>query len=136
MTDATLLMLAQVVEPELTEQTVALATNATAGLSIPMLLGLFVVGAVLVLRITWRISTVHLALGFAATAAMWIVGYLAMLEPGLWIGELLFVLMLLVPMLMGALAQRAGASALKSGLVCAFANLLIIGAFNSDSSSY
>lgn len=132
MTDATLLMLAQVVEPELTEQTVALATNATAGLSIPMLLGLFVVGAVLVLRITWRISTVHLALGFAATAAMWLVGYLAMLEPGLWIGELLFVLMLLVPMLMGALAQRAGASALKSGLVCAFANLLIIGAFLRD----
>ncbi len=140
MIDATLLMLAQLSEPTLTEQTVALATNSatnstsnlTSNLTILKVLGLFVVGAVLVLRITWRISTVHLALGFAATAAMWAVGYLAMLEPGMWLGDVLFALMLAVPVLMGVVAQRAGASALKSGLVCAFANLLIIGAFLRD----
>ncbi|MFN5495553.1 MAG: hypothetical protein ACK5C3_03115, partial [bacterium] len=28
-----------------------------------------------------------LVLGFATTAAMWAIGYVAMLAPGLWIGE-------------------------------------------------
>lgn len=46
-----------------------------------VLLGIFLVGAALVLAITWRIRTVHLALGFATTVLMWAVGYFAMLAP-------------------------------------------------------
>jgi cytochrome c oxidase assembly protein subunit 15 len=63
---------------------------------------------------------------------MWAIGYVAMMAPGLWIGELLFALTLAMPILFGAVARRGGASPLKVGLVSAFANLLIIGAFLRD----
>jgi cytochrome c oxidase assembly protein subunit 15 len=99
---------------------------------LPVLLGLFVVGAAVVIAIASRIKTVHLALGFASTVSMWALGYIAMLAPGLWVGEVLFALTLAVPVVFGAIARRAGASALKVGLVSAFANLLIIGAFLRD----
>jgi cytochrome c oxidase assembly protein subunit 15 len=92
-------------------------------------LALFVVAAAAVAWIASRITTMHLALGFATTAAMWAIGYVAMIAPGLWIGEALFILTLAMPVLFGAIARRGGASPLKVGLVSAFANLLIIGAF-------
>ena len=107
----------------------AAAPTAT---SLPFLLGLFIAGSAIVVGIATMIRTVHLALGFATTAAMWAIGYVAMLAPGLWIGEALFVLTLAMPVLFGAIARRADASALKVGLVSAFANLLIIGAFLRD----
>lgn len=100
--------------------------------SLPMLLAMFIVGAAIVVGIAAMIRTVHLALGFATTAAMWAIGYVAMLAPGLWIGEALFALTLAMPVLFGAIARRGGASPLKVGLVSAFANLLIIGAFLRD----
>jgi len=105
------------------------SVEVVAATPLSTLLVLFVVGSALVVGVASRISTVHLALGFATTVAMWAIGYVAMMAPGLWIGELLFVLTLAMPILFGAVARRGGASALKVGLVSAFANLLIIGAF-------
>jgi len=97
-----------------------------------VLLGILLVGAALVLAITWRIRTVHLALGFATTVLMWAVGYLAMLAPGMWIGEALFSVTLCIPVAFGWIARRGGASPAKVGLVSALANLLVIGAFLRD----
>ena len=109
---------------------------ATPGVQTPLglgvLLALFVAGSVVVLAIASRIRTVHLALGFATTASMWAIGYISMLAPGLWIGEALFAATLAVPVAFGALARRGGASPVRTGLVSAFANLLIIGAFLRD----
>lgn len=97
-----------------------------------VLLGIFLAGAALVLAITWRIRTVHLALGFATTVLMWAVGYFAMLAPGMWIGEALFSVTLCIPVAFGWIARRGGASPAKVGLVSALANLLVIGAFLRD----
>ena len=108
------------------------SVEVVAATPLSTLLVLFVVGSALVVGVASRISTVHLALGFATTVAMWAIGYVAMMAPGLWIGELLFVLTLAMPILFGAVARRGGASPLKVGLVSAFANLLIIGAFLRD----
>ncbi len=97
-----------------------------------VLLGILLVGAALVLAITWRIRTVHLALGFATTVLMWAVGYFAMLAPGMWIGEALFSVTLCIPVAFGWIARCGGASPAKVGLVSALANLLVIGAFLRD----
>ncbi|MEY3027697.1 MAG: hypothetical protein RL136_2087 [Planctomycetota bacterium] len=113
----------------------ALAQEAAGGaqpLGLSVLLLLFVLGAAVVLTATRFIRTQHLALGFAATAAMWGIGYIAMMAPGLWIGELLFGAILAVPVAFGAVARRAGGSPVRVGLTSAFANLLIIGAFLRD----
>ena len=110
----------------------AATAGSTATLGLPALIGLFAVGAAFVLAATRFIRTMHLALGFATTAAMWAIGYIAMMAPGLWFGEALFIATLGMPVLFGAVARRAGASAVKVGLVSAFANLLIIGAFLRD----
>jgi cytochrome c oxidase assembly protein subunit 15 len=78
------------------------------------------------------VRPIHLALGFATTTAMWALGYISMMAPGLWIGEALFVATLAVPAVFGAIARRAGASPVVTGLVSAVANLLIIGAYLRD----
>lgn len=80
----------------------------------------------------YLVRPIHLALGFATTTAMWALGYISMMAPGLWIGEALFVATLAVPVLFGAIARRAGASPVVTGLVSAVANLLIIGAYLRD----
>jgi cytochrome c oxidase assembly protein subunit 15 len=95
---------------------------------VPIVL-LFTLGPAAVLVLTRLISATHLALGFGATTAMWAIGYVSMMAPGFWIGEALFVATLAVPVAAGALARRAGATPVKVGLVCAFANLLVLGAF-------
>ena len=97
---------------------------------VPIVL-LFTLGPAAVLVLTRLISATHLALGFGATTAMWAIGYVSMMAPGFWIGEALFVATLAVPVAAGALARRAGATPVKVGLVCAFANLLVLGAFQS-----
>jgi heme A synthase len=113
-----------------------LATEATeAGAratSLPVLVLLMLVGAFVVLAVSRFIATIHLALGFACTVSMWAVGYVSMMAPGLWIGEALFVVTLAIPVAFGAIARRAAASPVKVGLVSAFANLLVVGAFLSD----
>ena len=93
---------------------------ARAPLGLPALLALFVVGSAFALVVFRLMRPVHLALGFAATTAMWAIGYVAMMAPGLWIGEALFALTLAVPVAAGAVARRAGASPLRTGLVSAF----------------
>jgi len=105
----------------------AASTSGAWGL-LPYLAG-FLVGVAVVLAISARIRPLHLALGFATTAAMWAIGYVSMMAPGLWVGELLFLLTLAVPVAAGAVARRGGASPVKVGLVSAFANLLVIGMF-------
>jgi cytochrome c oxidase assembly protein subunit 15 len=115
--------------PTALAQAAAEPANAPAPLGLVGWLVVFVVGSAMVVGLASRVRTVHLALGFATTAAMWAVGYISMLAPGLWIGEALFALTLAVPVAFGAIARRAGASAVMTGLVSAFANLLIIGAF-------
>ena len=122
--------------PNLLASTASTAVESSAAAPAPLglatLVGLFAGGAALVLFVVHWIRTIHLALGFATTAAMWAIGYVAMMAPGLWIGEALFALTLAVPVAFGAIARRAGASPVRTGLVSALANLLIIGAFLRD----
>ncbi|MDI9403181.1 MAG: COX15/CtaA family protein [Limnohabitans sp.] len=97
-----------------------------------VLLAVFAVLAGLAYGAAYLVRPVHLALGFATTAAMWAIGYVSMMAPGLWIGEALFLLTLAVPVVFGAVARRANASPMVTGLVSAVANLLVIGAFLRD----
>lgn len=116
----------------LAQEAAASAAGASKSLPIAVVIAIFAVGAAFVGLVAWRIRTVHLALGFAATVSMWAIGYVSMLAPGLWIGEALFAATLAMPLAFGAVARRAGASPVKVGLVSAFANLLIVGAFLRD----
>jgi len=116
----------------LAQEAAASAAGASKSLPIAVAIAIFAVGAAFVGLVAWRIRTVHLALGFAATVSMWAIGYVSMLAPGLWIGEALFAATLAMPLAFGAVARRAGASPVKVGLVSAFANLLIVGAFLRD----
>ncbi len=80
----------------------------------------------------------HLAIGLATTVAMWAIGYVAMMSPGLVAGEALFALMVAAVLVggfvAGKLSTAGGAGAgLKVGLICATANLLIVGSlFGGD----
>jgi hypothetical protein len=90
-----------------------------------------------------------LALGWAAAVAMWAAAYVAMMGPGLVIGEVLFAVMLLCPVLFGHKAGRDSArievaagqpicprhsmvAGAKVGLVASLVNLLIVGSLLVD----
>lgn len=114
---------------------IAQASGANSGptvLGLGVLLGIMIAASAIVLAVAYRIRTVTLALGFATTTAMWAIGYVAMMAPGFWLGEALFIATLAVPVLFGAIARRAGASPVAVGLTSALANLLIIGSFLYD----
>jgi len=75
-----------------------------------------------------------LAVGFGTAVAMWAAGYVAMMKPGLFLGELLFCVTLGMVVFGGIIAGRnhrpdeSGALAgAKAGAVAATLNLLIIG---------
>ncbi len=75
-----------------------------------------------------------LALGFGMTVAMWAVGYVAMMRPGLVVGEALFALTLACLVLGGVVAGRSShtrsdavKTGLQAGVLSAVLNLLIIG---------
>jgi len=75
-----------------------------------------------------------LALGFGMTVAMWAVGYVAMMGPGLELGELLFALTLGCLVVGGVIAGRTSATrgeavqtALYAGGLSAVLNLLLVG---------
>lgn len=75
-----------------------------------------------------------LALGFGMTVAMWAVGYVAMMRPGLVIGEVLFAATLACLVVGGIVAgrssvarQEAVKTGLQAGALSAVLNLLIIG---------
>lgn len=83
-----------------------------------------------------------LALGFGTTVAMWAVGYVAMIGPGLELGEALFALTLGCLVLGGVIAGRTAATrrdalttAVKSGALSAVLNLLLIGSLIGGESS-
>ena len=87
----------------------------------------------------------HLALGFATTVAMWAIGYVAMMRPGVVAGEILFGAMFVALFLGGLIAGRLtptssradGARAgIKIGFVSATVNLLVVGSlFGRDTGS-
>ena len=77
-----------------------------------------------------RVRPYTLALGFAGTAAQWALTYVAMIGVGLWAGEALFGLTVLVPVAVGFVAQRYArdqASAFGAGMVNGVMNLLVVG---------
>lgn len=86
---------------------------------------------------------VDLALGFAATVAMWAIGYLCMTAPGLVVGEILFGATIAALLMVAAVAGRLHPAGMVSipawrrgfrvGVVSATVNLLIVGSlFGSD----
>lgn len=115
-----------------TQEGGAAAVAAGEPTSLGVLLAVFAVLAGIAYGAAYLVRPVHLALGFATTAGMWAIGYVSMMAPGLWIGEVLFLCTLAVPVAFGAIARRAGARPLITGLVSAVANLLVIGAFLRD----
>ncbi len=75
-----------------------------------------------------------LALGFGGAVAMWAVAYIALMSPGLIVGEALFVLTLACITVTGYLAglqrvsgESAAIAAIKAGVVIACVNMLLIG---------
>ena len=80
-----------------------------------------------------------LAIGFGTTTGMWVVCYVAMMNPGMIVGEALFVLVLACLVAGGFVAGRnrtlnepAWLAGLKVGLVASLLNLLIVGALLVD----
>ena len=108
------------VQTAATQPGIALLAGVTA---IAGALGLFAV-------LAGRVRPATLALGFAGTALQWALAYVAMIGVGLWVGEALFVLTLLVPVAIGFAAERwarGQAGALSAGLVNGVVNLLVVG---------
>ncbi|MDZ4754748.1 MAG: COX15/CtaA family protein [Phycisphaerae bacterium] len=106
--------------------------------AIVVLCAVFAGGAALVLLWARFARPVHLALGFAATATLWALGYVAMMQPGLIAGDALFAIMLAVVFAAGFIAGRFGGDDVRPvsvGLVSATANLLVLGAFIFDEKS-
>lgn len=87
-------------------------------------------------------SSQDLAVGFSTSVAMWAIGYVAMMRPGVVAGEALFVLILATALAGGFIAGKfaaggslgAGAAhGARAGLWSAAANLLIVGSlFGGD----
>lgn len=84
-----------------------------------------------------------LAIGFGTTTGMWIICYLAMMNPGMIVGEVLFALILACVFAGGYMAgrNRGGSESgwlagLKVGLVASLLNLLIVGALLVDPQSH
>lgn len=108
------------------------ATDVDATRSLWVFLVVLFGGIPLLLGAAQFIRPMHLALGFAATAALWAIGYVALLQPGLAAGEALFALMLTVLFVAGVVAGRHGDEGIRPwvvGAVSACANLLVVGAF-------
>ncbi|MEE2719969.1 MAG: COX15/CtaA family protein [Planctomycetota bacterium] len=77
-----------------------------------------------------------LAIGLGTTALMWLLSYLAMLQPGEFVGEAIFILTLVLLVLGGAVATMVDGSprwsrslrlGIEIGLVSACINLMLVG---------
>ena len=93
--------------------------------------GLILVGA---LWSRW-VRPANLALGMAATVAMWTLSYVALLQPGFLASELLFAGCVASLLAAGWVAGRhpaGGACGWRVGMVSATVNLMIVGAFLRD----
>jgi cytochrome c oxidase assembly protein subunit 15 len=94
-------------------------------------LGLVAAGA---LWSAW-VRPMNHALGIAATVAMWVLSYVALLQPGFLASELLFAGGVATLVAAGWVAGRfpaSGACGWRVGLVSATVNLMIVGAFLHD----
>lgn len=106
-----------------------------APLGLGALVALFVVGSIAVVFWSRWVRPMNLALGYAATVAMWALSYVAMLQPGIVAGEALFAGALACVFAAGWLAGRRApgeASGMAVGIVSATINLMVIGAFLRD----
>ncbi|MBL9140259.1 MAG: COX15/CtaA family protein, partial [Phycisphaerae bacterium] len=102
-----------------------------------VILAIFAGLALLAAGWAWMVRPINLALGLGATVVMWALSFLALLQPGLIGGELIFGAVVLCVVAAGALAGRyraSGARGLSVGLVSATFNLMVIGAFLGESS--
>ncbi len=79
-----------------------------------------------------------LAVGFGVTTAVWLIGYVSLMQPGLLVGEALFALMLLAMLAGGVVIGRyagggwqAGAAA---GALAGLLNIMIVGGLIGDTS--
>ncbi|MFO0961836.1 MAG: COX15/CtaA family protein [Phycisphaerales bacterium] len=115
--------------PHLASAILALGEPAAAppslGLNALLLVGLAIaaIGGFLVVR------PASLAMGFAVTVAMWTLSYVAMLQPGVFVGELLFAGVVACPFVGGFIAGRrpqSGARGVPIGLVSAVVNLMVL----------
>lgn len=113
--------------------TTAAATSASSlSPGVALLAGITAVAGALGLFsvLAGRVRPQTLALGFAGTAVQWALAYVAMTGVGLWTGEALFALTLLVPVAIGFAAERwarGQASGAAAGVVNGVVNLLIVG---------
>ena len=92
------------------------ALLAALALVVPLLAGV-------VVRL---VRPMTLALGFAAAVAMWAAGYVAMMAPGLLVGEVLFAICILCVPAVAFIAGRRrdpGTNGVQIGAVAAFVNL-------------
>jgi cytochrome c oxidase assembly protein subunit 15 len=110
----------------------AAVSSAAMSPGVALLAGItFVAGALGVFAVlAGRVRPHTLALGFAGVAVQWGIAYIAMLGVGLWLGEALFGLTLLVPVAIGFVAERRArgeAGPIAAGLVSGVVNLLIVG---------
>ncbi|MFM8872383.1 MAG: COX15/CtaA family protein, partial [Phycisphaerales bacterium] len=104
-------------------------------LGLGALIALFVVGSIVVVFWSRWVRPMNLALGYAATVAMWALSYVAMLQPGIVAGEALFAGALACVFAAGWVAGRRApgeASGMSVGIVSATINLMVIGAFLRD----
>jgi cytochrome c oxidase assembly protein subunit 15 len=111
------------------------ASAAPQPLGVAAVVLLFVVGSLFVVGWSRWVRPMNLAIGFAVTVAMWTLSYVAMLQPGLVAGELLFVAALACVFAGGWVAGRRApseASGASVGLVSATINLMVVGAFLRD----
>jgi|LakMenEpi03Aug12_release.lakeMendotaPanAssembly.Ray.scaffolds.fasta_scaffold134594_2 cytochrome c oxidase assembly protein subunit 15 len=117
------------------QDAVAATTAEPTPLGLGPLLALFVVGSIVVVAWSRWVRPMNLALGYAATVAMWALSYVAMLQPGIVAGEALFAGALACVFAAGWLAGRRApgeASGMSVGIVSATINLMVIGAFLHD----
>ncbi|MFM8640201.1 MAG: COX15/CtaA family protein, partial [Planctomycetota bacterium] len=116
-------------------QDAAAVTPASNPLGLGVLLALFVVGGAVTLAWARWVRPMNLAIGFATTVAMWTLSFIAMLQPGQAVGEVLFAGAVACVLAGGFVAGRmapGAANGLSVGLVSATVNLLVIGAFLRD----
>ena len=82
-----------------------------------------------------RTTAAILTIGYATTVAMWAVGYVSMMNPGLILGEILFGVMLACLLVGGLAAGRFAGLTWKGGAavgaVAATLNLMLVGSLIS-----
>ena len=121
------------------QTTLALLDPAPAAqpehLGLPALVVLMLVGCAAIVGWSRWVRPLNLAIGFAATVAMWALSYVALLQPGQVAGEVLFAGAIACVLAGGFVAGRFApgeASGRSVGLVSATINLMVIGAFLRD----